>query len=337
MAPKMIKAFAAKEARTPLESFEYEAASLDPQSIRVRITHCGICHSDVHLIDDDWGFSSYPLVPGHEIVGVVEEKGEAVTHLELNQRVGIGWQRASCGSCEYCVRGDQNLCPEQQATCVGHHGGFADQIVTDSRFAFALPEGLASENAAPLLCGGITVYSPLRHYDVKASSKVGVIGIGGLGHLALQFANAFGCEVTAFSSSPSKEAEARKMGAHHFVNSRDQEALSKKASSLDFILSTIHAPLDWNLYLSLLRPDGKLCFVGVPDQPISIPVFPLIGGRKSICGSPIGSRTMISEMLDFAARHQIQAQTEIASMAEVNAAVERVRKNQARYRMVLKN
>ena len=324
-----IHAQAAMASKQHLKPFQYEPAALGPHDVEIAITHCGICHSDIHLIDNDWSMSSYPLVPGHEIIGTVADAGPAVKHLKQGQRVGVGWQRGSCLVCEQCVRGDENLCAESRATCVGNHGGFADRIRTDSRFAFAIPETLASENAAPLLCGGATVYSPLKHYGVVPPMRVGVIGIGGLGHLALQFANAFGCEVTAFSSTPEKEKEARDFGAHRFVASANPASLKNVVGSLDFILSTV--------YLSLLRPNGKLCFVGVPAAPIQIHIGTLLGGQKSVCASVIGSRNTIREMLEFAARHDIEAMTEVMPLADVNKAIEKVRANKARYRMVLRN
>jgi uncharacterized zinc-type alcohol dehydrogenase-like protein len=251
--------------------------------------------------------------------------------------VGIGWQRSACLTCEFCARGEENLCPQNEAICMGHYGGFAEAIRTDSRFVFPIPETLDSEHVGPLMCGGITVFSPLRRYGVQPTMKVGVIGIGGLGHLALQFARAFGCEVTAFSTSPDKETEARSFGAHFFVNSKDKSAMKKAIDSLDFILNTIYVDIDWAVYLNILRPNGQLCTVAASPNPISLPVFPLMGGQKSICGSVIGGRAVIMEMLEFAARHGIQAKTEVVPMSEVNAAVDKVRRGKARYRMVLKS
>ena len=329
------KAFAALRAGDTLHPFEYILDVVGPHDVEVKISHCGICHSDVHLIDNDWGISTFPLVPGHEIVGTVISKGIQVKHLEVGQRVGIGWQRSACLDCYNCIRGDDNLCTHSTATCVGNFGGFSEYILTDSRFAFPLPEKLASENAAPLMCGGITVYSPLAYYGITPAMKVGVIGIGGLGHLALQFASKMGCEVTAFTTSEAKREEAVGFGAHYVVSSTDKEDLGFLAGSFDFIISTVFADLDWSLYLSLLRPNGRLCFVGVPKSNISVPAFPLISGRRSIVGSCIGSRAMMGDMLEFSARHNIQAKTEVMPMAEANAAIQRVRNNSARYRMVL--
>jgi alcohol/geraniol dehydrogenase (NADP+) len=332
----VIQALAALGKGQELGPFQYEPEKLGPFDVDIRISHCGICHSDVHLIDNDWGISRYPLVPGHEIIGTVSETGSLVTHLNQGDRVGVGWQRSSCMICEFCMSGQHNLCERQEATCAGHFGGFADRIRVDSRFAIRIPEGLASENAAPLLCGGITVFSPLLRFGVSPVHRVGVIGIGGLGHLALQFARAFGCEVTAFSHSPDKEAEAKKFGAHRFVSTKDKKAMAALDGTLDFILNTANADLAWNDFLDCLRPNGKLCFVGVPPSPAEVSVGRLLGGRKSVAASPIGSPDEIRIMLEFAVRHGIEAKTEVCAMSEANAALAKVRDNSARYRMVLR-
>ncbi|MFA6029097.1 MAG: NAD(P)-dependent alcohol dehydrogenase [Elusimicrobiota bacterium] len=326
-----VNAYAAKAAKAALAPWSYEPGPLGPDEVEVAVTHCGICHSDVHLIDDDWGISKYPLVPGHEIVGTVVARGKAVRHLKEGMRVGIGWQCGSCMDCEYCEQGDENYCSKSRATCVGHHGGFADRVRADGRFAFALPEKLSSETAAPLLCGGITVYSPLKHYCVGKGTRCAVLGLGGLGHLGVQFAAKRGAEVTVFSTSPDKEKEARSFGAAHFVCGQ-----KPARGAYDFILSAVTADLDWGSFVAALRPEGRLCFVGASPAPLQLPVLALIGGRKSICGSPIGSRRDIEDMLAFAARKGVCALTETVPMGEVNAAVERVRRGKARYRMVLR-
>ncbi|MFA5059739.1 MAG: NAD(P)-dependent alcohol dehydrogenase [Candidatus Omnitrophota bacterium] len=329
-----ILAYAASGPKETLKVFRFDAPQLGPWDVEVKVTHCGICHSDVHLIDNDWNMNSYPLVPGHEVVGIVKAAGKNVQKLKAGDRVGIGWQSGSCQTCEWCIKGEENLCADNKATCVGHYGGFAETLYTDSRFAFLIPEKLKSENAAPLLCGGATVYSPLARH-VRSSMKVGVIGIGGLGHLGLQFARAFGCEVTAFSSDPTKEKEAKDFGAHHFVASNKVDQLKKLSRSLDFILSTVNVDLDWGKFLQVLRPNGKLCMVGVPGNPMEISAFALISGQKSVVGSVIGSRSGIEEMLEFSAHHNIAAKTETMPLSDVNKAVEKVRQNKARYRMVL--
>jgi uncharacterized zinc-type alcohol dehydrogenase-like protein len=333
----IVNAYAAMSAKSKLDKFLYEPKALEQWDVEIKISHCGICHSDVHLIDDDWGVSVFPLVPGHEIIGEVMELGSQVNHLQNGQRVGVGWQSGSCLTCEWCVSGHENLCPHEVATCVGHHGGFADRIRIDSRFAFPIPEKLKSAEAAPLLCGGVTVYSPFRIYNVLPSMKVGVIGIGGLGHLALQFARAFGYEVTAFSSSANKEAEARKFGAHHFIHTKTISALKEVANSFDFILNTTFSELDWAGFVKALRRNGKICTVGATANNINVPAELLLGGQRAICGSVIGNRWMIREMLEFAARHDTKAQIETTPLSEVNAAIETVRNGKARYRIVLEN
>jgi uncharacterized zinc-type alcohol dehydrogenase-like protein len=333
---RSIHAYAARESGATLTPFRYDPNDLGPHDVEIEITHCGICHSDLHLIDDDWQTSQYPLIPGHEVVGNVAKKGDLISHLQIGDRVGVGWQCGSCHQCEWCQRGDENLCRSIVETCVGRPGGFADRIVVDGRFAFAIPEALASDVAAPLFCGGITVYSPIRQH-ARPQSHVGVIGIGGLGHLAIRFARAFGCEVTAFSSTPEKADEAKALGAHHFVSSIDDAALKAQRDSLDLILSTVNRSLNWKRYVTALRPDGVLCFVGALQEPLTVATGLLLAGRRSIAGSPIGGRVAIREMLDFSARHGIGAQIETFPMSQVNTALDRLRRNDVRYRFVLTN
>jgi len=317
--------------------FRYSVADLAPNDVEVKISHCGVCHSDVHLIDNDWGMSKYPFIPGHEIVGTVTAVGSAVRDRKVGERVGIGWQADSCGICEWCRQGDEHLCAQSQPTCIGRNGGYADAIRVNARFAIPVPEVLDSENVAPLLCGGITVYSPLRNHLARPSSRVGVVGIGGLGHMALQFARAFGCEVTAFSTSKDKEEEARTLGAHHFVNTRDTAALKKVAGSYDLILSTVSADQDFQGFVGALRPKGTLVVLGASPSPLQIAAFSLISGQKSIAGSPTGSPRDLHEMLDVAARHNIKAITQTFAMKDANAAIASVKKNKVRYRAVLTN
>ncbi len=332
-----IHGLAVHAAGAHLLPYKYDPGELSANEVEVKISHCGVCHSDVHLIDNDWGLSKFPFIPGHEIVGSVIAVGSAVADRTVGERVGIGWQSDSCGICEWCRQGDEHLCAKSQPTCVGRNGGYADRIRVNSKFAIPVPTVLESENVAPLLCGGITVYSPLRNHGVRPSSRVGVIGIGGLGHMGLQFAKAFGAEVTAFSTSKDKEQEAKSMGAHHFVNTRDTGALKKVAGSFDFLLSTVSADQDWQGYVNALRPKGTLCIVGVPPSAIALQAFPLIGGQRAIAGSPTGSPRDLHEMLDVAARHNVKAITERFAMAKANDAVAKVKKNGIRYRAVLAN
>jgi len=337
MASTEIRGLAVHAAGAQLVPYRYEPGELNANEVDVKISHCGVCHSDIHLIDNDWGISKFPFIPGHEIVGTVSAIGSKVRDLIVGQRAGIGWQADSCGICEWCRQGDEHLCAAAQPTCVGRNGGYADSVRVNSRFAIPVPEPLESENVAPLLCGGITVYSPMRNLGVRPASRVGVIGIGGLGHLGLQFAKAFGAEVTAFSTSVDKEAEAKELGADHFVNTRDNGALKKIVGSFDLLLSTVGADQDWQSLVNCLRPKGTLCIVGVPPSPISIQAFPLIAGQRSITGSPTGSPRDLHEMLDVAARHGVKAITERFPMAKANEALVRVKKNQIRYRAVLAN
>lgn len=332
-----IQGLAAHAAGAELLPYKYQPGDLGPNDVEIGISHCGICHSDLHLISNDWGISQYPFIPGHEIIGTVKAVGSEVRSLQVGQRVGLGWQSNSCGECEWCTSGRENLCPTAEATCVHRHGGYAERVRANARFVLPIPEALASENAAPLLCGGITVYNPLRAHGVNPSSRVGVIGIGGLGHIAIQFARVFGAEVTAFSTSAEKEAEAKALGAHHFVNTRESRALKDVAGSFDFILSTINADQDWSVYIQALRPTGTLCFVGVPPSPVAVHAFSLISGLRTVTGSPIGSPHQLREMLDVAARHGVKAQIESFPMAKANEAIEKVKKNKVRYRAVLAN
>jgi uncharacterized zinc-type alcohol dehydrogenase-like protein len=332
-----IHAYAAFAEKEKLKPYEYDPGEIKPHEVEIRITYSGLCHSDIHLIDNDWGISSYPLIPGHEIVGTVSAVGSEATGLTEGTRVGVGWQCGSCLSCEWCKGGEENLCATSQPTCVGRPGGFASHIRIDNRFVYPLPEKLSSENAAPLMCAGITVYSPIRRAAEKPNRKVGIIGVGGLGHLAIQFAKAFGCEVTAFSTTPEKADEARALGAQNFVVSADEKQMEKTKGSMDFILSTASGRLEWPNWFELLRPKGQICVVGVTPGYIRVQPMQLILGQKSLRGSAIGSRTWMRDMLQFAADHNISTRTEVMSMEAVNDAIDKVRHNKARYRMVLEN
>ncbi len=333
--PVTVAAYAALEAGQPLMPYQYAPQPLGAMDVEVQITHCGMCHTDLHLVDNDFGISAYPMVPGHEIVGTVSQLGEGVTDLQVGQRVGVGWLAGADFTCEQCQTGQDNLCLNGKPTCLGREGGYAQSIRVDSRLMFAIPDALPSEYAAPLLCAGITVFAPLLRHHVSAATRLGVIGIGGLGHLALQYGRALGCQVTAFSSSPGKETEARQFGASHFVNTSTEGALAAAANSCDFLLSTVTADMPWAEYLTVLRPGGKLCLVGVPDADLKLSALQMILGQISLLTSIIGSRSEIRTMLDFSARHQIKPQIEVFPLADVNTALRRIADNAFRYRAVL--
>ncbi|MFZ5981260.1 MAG: NAD(P)-dependent alcohol dehydrogenase, partial [Candidatus Zixiibacteriota bacterium] len=286
-------------------------------------------------INNDWGFTQYPLVPGHEVIGIVSKTGADVTDPKVGQRVGLGWHSGYCMTCPDCLSGDHNLCVKQEGTIVGRHGGFADKVRAHYASVVVLPEGLDIESAGPLFCGGITVFNPLLQFNIKPTDKVGVIGIGGLGHMALMFLNAWGCEVTAFTSSASKKAEALAMGAHRTVNSRNAEELAAAAGQFDLIISTVNVKLDWNVYLSTLNAKGRLHFVGAVLEPLDISALSLITGQRSISGSPVGSPATIAKMLNFAAQHKIKPIIEKYRFDQVNQALDKLKSGNARYRIVL--
>lgn len=331
----MIHAYAAEVPGGPLQPFEYDPGPLHAEQVEIAVEHCGICHSDLSMLDNEWGRTVYPFVPGHEIVGTVTAIGSHAKGLRVGQRVGVGWFTGSCQHCRQCLGGEQHLCRTTEETIVGRHGGFADKLRAHWSWAFALPEGLDAASAGPLFCGGITVFSPMLLAGVKPTDRVAVVGIGGLGHLALKFLRAWGCEVTAFTSSAAKHAEALAMGAHHAVGSTDKEALKKLRGAFDFVIVTVNVPLDWKAYLAALAPKGRLHFVGAVLEPVAVPAFSLIGGQKSVGGSPTGSPAAIATMLDFCARHRIAPQVETFPMARVNEALAHLRAGKARYRIVL--
>jgi uncharacterized zinc-type alcohol dehydrogenase-like protein len=332
----MIKGYAVMEPGGRLQPFEFDPGPLQDNEVDIKVEYCGLCHSDLSMLDNEWGSGRYPLVPGHEIVGTIAALGSAAHGFTEGQRVGVGWFADSCLTCEWCKSGIHHLCPSVQGTIVGRHGGFAERVRANAAWAIPWPDELSPQTAAPLMCGGITVFNPLLLCHIKPTARIGVVGIGGLGHMALMFAHAWGCEVTAFSSSPEKEEEAREFGADHFINSRDPEAIKKAANSFDFILSTVNVPLDWAAYIAALRPQGRLHLVGLVTQPLSVPLFPLLSGQKSLSASPTGSPAAIATMLKFAARHHIEPTVESFRFSEMNEALEKLRQGNVRYRIVLR-
>jgi uncharacterized zinc-type alcohol dehydrogenase-like protein len=331
----MIKAFAAFEPGGKLESYEYDPGPIGTDEVEIDVEHCGICHSDLSMLNNEWGITAYPFVPGHEIIGTVAAVGSSVTQLEVGQRVGLGWHSRYCLACSSCLSGDHNLCTASEGTIVGRHGGFADKVRASETSVIPLPPSVDAATAGPLFCGGITVFNPLVQFDLSPTARVGLVGIGGLGHIALQFLNTWGCEVTAFTSSDGKREEALKLGAHHAVSSTDPAALEAEAGRYDLILSTVNVRLDWNAYVSALKARGRLHFLGATLDPLDLQVFPLLLGQRSVSGSPVGSPATIRRMLEFTARHRIKPVTEHFPFEQVNEAIARLRSGQAHYRIVL--
>jgi len=331
----MIKAYAAHKPEAELEPFEYDPGSLEDDEVEIDVQYCGICHSDLSMIDDEWGMTEYPIVPGHEVVGTITAVGKRVRNLKAGDVVGLGWHAGYCMTCPSCLSGDHNLCASGEATIIGHHGGFADKVRGKAPSVIKLPENIDPESTGPLFCGGITVFNPLIQFDVKPTDKVGVIGIGGLGHMAVQFLNAWGCEVTAFTSSESKKKEALKLGAHQTIDSRDASEIEAAAGQFDFIISTVNVKLDWDAYLNALNPRGRLHFVGAVLEPIDASVFSLLPAQRSISASPVGSPATIATMLEFAVRHDIKPVIEKFSFENINDAMAKLRSGKAHYRIVL--
>jgi len=329
-----IRAWAAPAAGQRLDRYDYDPGPLRDDEVEIAVEYCGVCHSDLSMIDNEWKFSNYPLVPGHEAVGRVVAMGAQVKGLSLGERVGVGWTNSSCLHCAPCVSGDHHLCGDSKAT-ISNHGGFAERVRVQWLWAIPLPEGLRPEVAGPLFCGGITVFSPLMEYGISPTSRVGVVGIGGLGHMAVKFARAWGCAVTAFTSSVSKRDEAKALGAHRVVASNDSNEIAAMAGSLDLVIVTVNVRLDWKAILSTLGSRGRLHFVGAVLEPIPVQVFSLMNGQKSLSGSPIGSPANMAKMLDFCVRHGIEPQVEHFPMSRINEALDYLRAGKARYRIVL--
>ncbi len=332
----MIKAYAAFEPGGELKPFEYDPGPLGDHDVEIEVDYCGICHSDLSMLNNEWGITQYPFVPGHEVAGRISAMGKHVHKFSIGDRVGLGWHSAYCNECNTCMEGDHNLCSSAQGTIVGRHGGFADKVRAQAASVVKLPDTVSSESAGPLFCGGITVFNPIVQFDLKPTARVGVIGIGGLGHMAVQFLNKWGCEVTAFTSSEAKRTEALELGAHRTLDSRDKAALKAAAGYFDLIISTVNVELDWGGYINTLRPKGRLHLVGAVLEPMKISVMALMGGQRSVSSSPVGSPAVIAQMLEFAARHRIEPKVEVFPMAEVNAALDRLEHGSPRYRVVLK-
>jgi alcohol/geraniol dehydrogenase (NADP+) len=338
-------AYAAPGPGQPLEPFTSPEPDLGEGQVRVAVTHCGVCHTDVHGIDGDLGVFGFPMVPGHEIVGQVTEVGAAVSQLTVGEQVGIGWQGRSCGACEWCRAGDEHLCLEiAECGTWTPSGGFGSSVVVDARFAYLLPAGMPSEAAAVLMCAGLAVYPPLRRYTAGAPARVGIVGIGGLGHLALQFARALGCDVSALSSSPGKADEARALGADHFLLTTDERAMEEREFGFDLLLCTAQSGVDWGRLVKILTKNGRLVLPAFAPIHLPLaggsgagPIVDFVAHQVSITGSFLGNRAEMREMLAFARQHHIAPRVELMPMSAVNEAISRVRKQRARYRVVLVN
>ncbi|WP_246186342.1 NAD(P)-dependent alcohol dehydrogenase [Phnomibacter ginsenosidimutans] len=339
-----VKAYAAQSATTPLAPFSFERRDLRPDDVQVDILYCGVCHSDLHQVRDEWGGSMYPMVPGHEIVGKVVAVGSAVTKYKVGDTVGVGVIIDSCNTCKHCQADYEQYCVEgatgtynamERDGVTVSQGGYSSGIVVKEKFVLKVDDKLNLSAVAPLLCAGITTYSPLRFAGVKAGMKVGVVGLGGLGHMGVKFAVAFGAEVSVLSTSPSKEADAKRLGATNFILTTDKEQMKQYGSYFDIILDTVSANHNFTGYLNLLGLEGKLLVVGLPPEAPKVAPFSLISNRRSIIGSMIGSMKETQEMLDFCAEHNVVADVEVIAAADINNAYDRLVKNDVKYRFVI--
>ena len=336
-------AYAAASATTPLGPFSIERREAGPRDVRIDILYCGVCHSDIHQARDEWGGSIFPMVPGHELVGTVVKVGEAVEKWKLGDTVGVGCFVDSCRECEACKTGEEQYCaPGMTLTYNGYErdaktptfGGYSTRITVDEAYVLRIPQGIPLERAAPLLCAGITTYSPLRHFGVEAGDQVAVVGLGGLGHMAVKLADAMDARVTVLSHSPGKREDALRLGAQDFLATREADVFKDNAKRFDFILDTVSAPHDYNAYLNLLRRDGTMVLVGMPD-PAPLAPAPLIMQRRRLAGSLIGGIRETQEMLDFCAEHGVASDVEVIPIQHINEAYERMLKGDVRYRFVI--
>ncbi len=341
------KAYSAASATSPLASDTIARRNPTETDVQIDILFCGICHSDVHSVRDEWSdfmATTYPIVPGHEIVGRVTQVGSSVTKYKPGDLVGVGCMVDSDGTCPNCKAGFEQFClnsvftynsPDKHKTAPVTYGGYSNSIVADERFVLRVPDNLDLAGVAPLLCAGITTYSPLRHWGVSEGKKVGVVGLGGLGHMGVKFAHAFGAHVVVFTTSADKKEDALRLGADEVVVSRNADEMQKQAGSFDFILDTVSAQHDINAYLNLLRLDGNITLVGAPEKPMDVAAFSLIMGRRSLSGSMIGGIAETQEMLDFCGQHNITADVEVIPIQKVNEAYDRLLKSDVKYRFVI--
>ncbi|MEG4626261.1 NAD(P)-dependent alcohol dehydrogenase [Microcoleus sp. w1-18aA5] len=339
------KAYSAASATSPLASDTIARRDLTEHDVQIEILFCGICHSDLHMVRNEWGGGTvYPIVPGHEMVGRITQVGPAVTKYKPGDLAGVGCMVDSDGTCPQCKANLEQFCPnltltynspDKHKTATVTYGGYSDSVVVDERFVLRVPDNLDLAGVAPLLCAGITTYSPLRHWGVTEGKKVGVVGLGGLGHMGVKFARAFGAHVVVFTTSPGKTEDALRLGAHEVVVSSNADEMQKHAGSFDFILDTVSAKHDINAYLNLLRLDGNITLVGAPENPLEVAAFSLIMGRRSLSGSNIGGIAETQEMLDFCGEHNITADVEVIPIQKVNEAYDRLLKSDVKYRFCI--
>ena len=338
------KGYAAQGATELLGPFSFNRRDLRPHDVQIEILYCGVCHSDLHTVRSEWGPSTYPCVPGHEIVGRVKAVGDHVKKLKVGDLAGVGCLVDSCRDCKNCKQGLEQFCQngatftynsKDRVDGSNTYGGYSNVIVTDESFVLLISDRLPLEAVAPLLCAGITTYSPMRHWNIGKEHKLGVLGLGGLGHMAVKFGASFGAEVTMLSTSPKKEADARRLGAHKFALTSDAEQVKKLTNYFDFIIDTVSAPHDYNVYLNMLDTNGTMICVGVPPTPTQILGFNLIGNRRSIGGSLIGGLPETQEMLDYCAEHNIVSDVEVINIKDINTSYERMLKGDVRYRFVI--
>ncbi|NUO45127.1 MAG: NAD(P)-dependent alcohol dehydrogenase, partial [Streptomyces sp.] len=338
-----VAAYAAPAAKAPLERTTIERRPVGEFDVLIDIKFAGICHSDIHQATEGWGQAIFPMVPGHEIAGVVSEVGPGVTKYTVGDRVGVGCLVDSCRECDNCKAGLEQYCTGGSVPTyngVGKdgeptYGGYSEKVVVDENFVVRIPDGLSLDEAAPLLCAGITTYSPLKHWNAGPGKKVAILGMGGLGHMGVKIAHALGAEVTVLSQTLRKKDDGLKLGADHYYATSDENTFKELAGTFDLILSTVSAPLNLDAYLALLRTDGAFVNVGAPEEPVKLSLFSVIGGRKTLAGSGIGGIQETQEMLDFCAEHGFGAEIELISASEINEAYERVLASDVRYRFVI--
>jgi alcohol dehydrogenase (NADP+) len=340
----LTKGYAAQSATSPIAPFSFERRHPGAHDVHLEISHCGVCHTDIHMSRNEWGGSLYPMVPGHEIIGTVKQVGSSVTKFAPGDRVGVGCFVDSCRTCSNCNKGLENYCENHftgtynslaRDGVTPNYGGYSNQIVVDERFVLKVSEKLDPAGVAPLLCAGITTYSPLRHWNVGPGQKVGVIGLGGLGHMAIKFAHSFGAHVVCFTTSAGKVADAKRLGADEVILSTSSEEMAKSPKNFDFILDTVSAAHDLGAYVNLLKRDGTLCMVGIPPEGEAAPVDSLIMGRRRLAGSLVGGLPETQEMLDYCAAHGITSDVEVIPIEKINEAYDRILKSDVKYRFVI--